>query len=235
MRIVAKDTDHNHLGKPLDGEAFGALCVPGAPLTHLKDTATLINVHAGTTNAAKLDENRYGKRYDHSQPARLFLAERTNGWMDELLSSKLENHFFNFQLLNSIWDKSVFCHPRFIERFTLTYWWILPVQFLLLREEVQTVLQRHLPARAPLGNGQGQIAEHIKSVGVVWAHWAVQRAAQLSREQVCTRKSNRAVNRLNSWTQAKTLSSPTILLSSLSKCLFHMTAASSEILWEEMT
>lgn len=48
-----------------------------------------------------------------------------------------------------------------------TYWRVLLVQFLLLREEVQAVLQRHVPPRAPLGNGQGQIAEHVKSVGVV--------------------------------------------------------------------
>lgn len=83
-------------------------------------------------------------------------------------------------------------------RFKQTYWWILPVQFLLLREEVQTVLQRHLPPRAPLGNGQGQIAEHIKGVGVVRAHWAVQRAPQLSWEQVCVaRKMSRAVRHLN--------------------------------------
>lgn len=81
--------------------------------------------------------------------------------------------------------------------FKQTYWWILPVQFLLLREEVQTVLQRHLPPRASLGNGQGQIAEHIKGVGVVWAHWAVQRATQLSREQVCIRKMNTAVRHWN--------------------------------------
>lgn len=85
------------------------------------------------------------------------------------------------------------CWPRFKQ----TYWWILPVQFLLLREEVQTVLQRHLPPRAPLGNGQGQIAEHIEGVGVVWAHWAVQRATQLSREQVCIGKMNTAVRHWN--------------------------------------
>lgn len=95
------------------------------------------------------------------------------------------------RIINSVLSSTVYgC-------FTLTYWWILPVQLLLLREEVQTVLQRHLPPTAPLGNGQGQIAEHIKSVGVVWAHWAVQRAAQLSWEQVCGRKMNRAVRHLN--------------------------------------
>lgn len=40
----------------------------------------------------------------------------------------------------------------------------------------------------------------------------------------------------HSWNhQAKVPSSPTILLSSLSKCFFHMTAASSEILWDKTT
>lgn len=52
----------------------------------------------------------------------------------------------------------------------LTYWGILLVQFLLLREEVQALPQRDLPSRAPLGDGQRQIAEHIERVGVVGAH-----------------------------------------------------------------
>lgn len=139
----------------------------------------------------------YRKRYDQSQPVRLFLGERINGGMDELLS------YCNYQGCCILFQKIFFTFSTFklsstvYGHLTLTYWWIFPVQFLLLREEVQTVLQRYLHPRAPLGNGQGQIAEHIKSVGVVWAHWAVQRAPQLSREQVCGRKMNRAVRRWN--------------------------------------
>ena len=118
-----------------------------------------------------------------------------------------------------------------------THWWILLVQFLLLREEVQTLPQRDLAARAPLGDGQRQITEHIKCVGVVGAHWAVQRAPQLAREQVCERRVARIISSCTDQNdrspQMDLLSLPTILLSSLSKCFFHMAAASSEILGED--
>lgn len=68
----------------------------------------------------------------------------------------------------------------------ITYWWILLVQFLLLRKEIQTVPERDLPGGAPFGDGQRQIAKDIKGVGVVGADGAMQRAAQLAWEQVCT-------------------------------------------------
>lgn len=118
----------------------------------------------------------------------------------------------------------------------LIYWWILLVQFFLLREEVQTVPQRYRCTRPSLGNGQRQIAEHIERIWVVGAHWAMQRAPQLAWEQVCVRKVARTVRRfplVNWWKQLNLPSSPTILLSSLSKCFFHMAAASSEILFKE--
>ena len=118
-----------------------------------------------------------------------------------------------------------------------THWGILLVQFLLLREEVQTLPQRDLAARAPLGDGQRQITEHIECVGVVGAHRAVQRAPQLAREQVCERRVARIISGSTDQTDGSPrldlLSSPTILLSSLSKCFFHMAAASSEILGED--
>ena len=38
--VVAKDTDHDNLGKPLDGQPLGGLCTPVAPLTHLEHTLT---------------------------------------------------------------------------------------------------------------------------------------------------------------------------------------------------
>lgn len=37
VRVVAKDTDHYNLGKPLDGQPLGALCTPVTPLTHLEN------------------------------------------------------------------------------------------------------------------------------------------------------------------------------------------------------
>lgn len=118
-----------------------------------------------------------------------------------------------------------------------THWWILLVQFLLLREEVQTLPQRDLAARASLGDGQRQITEHIECVGIVGAHWAVQRAPQLAREQVCERRVARIISGCTDQTDGSPrldlLSLPTILLSSLSKCFFHMAAASSEILGED--
>lgn len=77
---------------------------------------------------------------------------------------------------DSCWDSTIIA---------LTYWRILLVQFLLLREEVQTLPERDLPSRTPLGDGQWQIAEHIKRVGVVRADWAMQWAPQLAWEQIC--------------------------------------------------
>jgi len=73
----------------------------------------------------------------------------------------------------------------------LTYWWILLVQFLLLREEVQALPQRHPPSRAPLGDWQRQITEYIECVGVVRANWAMQWAPQLAWEQVCQERSKK--------------------------------------------
>ncbi len=67
----------------------------------------------------------------------------------------------------------------------LTHWWVLLVQFFLLREQIQTLPQRDLPGRAPLWDWQGQITENIERVGVVRAHRAMQRAPQLAWEQVC--------------------------------------------------
>lgn len=66
-----------------------------------------------------------------------------------------------------------------------TYRRVLLVQPLLLGEEVQTLPQCDSARCAPLGHGQRQVAEHVKGVGVVGAHGAVQRAAQLTGEQVC--------------------------------------------------
>lgn len=131
---------------------------------------------------------------------------------------------------DSCWDSTIIA---------LTYWRILLVQFLLLREEVQTLPERDLPSRTPLGDGQWQIAEHIKRVGVVRADWAMQWAPQLAWEQICRERGPEwsAVcfngDKNNGWIGLDWLSSPTIMLSSLSKCFFHMTAASSDILGED--
>lgn len=120
-----------------------------------------------------------------------------------------------------------------------THRWVLLVQFLLLWEEVQTVPERDLAHEASLGDGQRQVAEHVEGVGVVGADGAVQRAAQLPWEEVCTRgRGNRrelsevfhpraSTDKL---TARRTFSSPTILLSSRSRWFFHMAAASSESL-----
>jgi hypothetical protein len=38
--MVVMDTDNDDLREPLYGKPFGALCSPGTPLTHLRDTHT---------------------------------------------------------------------------------------------------------------------------------------------------------------------------------------------------
>lgn len=116
----------------------------------------------------------------------------------------------------------------------VTHWWILLVQFLLLREEVQAVPQHDLPREAFLRDGQWQIAEHVKRVWVVGAHWALQGASQLAWEQVCVRENISGCLEKSPQNWLNVLSSPTTLLSSLSKCFFHMAAASSEILIQDM-
>ena len=65
-----------------------------------------------------------------------------------------------------------------------TYRCVLLVQLLLLREEVQTLPERHPAGGAPLGHGEGQVTEDVERVGVVGTHGAVEGAAQLAREQV---------------------------------------------------
>lgn len=77
------------------------------------------------------------------------------------------------------------CHQ--LNELNITHWWILLVQFLLLRKEIQTVPERDLSGGPSFGDGQRQIAENVEGVGVVGADGAMQRAAQLAWEKVCTR------------------------------------------------
>ncbi len=55
VRAVAKDTDHNNLRKPLDGQPLGAFCMPVTPLTHLKDTNKHMHHNIFKTFAPKSD------------------------------------------------------------------------------------------------------------------------------------------------------------------------------------
>lgn len=129
-RVVAKDTDHYNLRKPVDGQPLGALCPPVTPRTHLK---------GAETNSSGLSS--FGAQFKE----------------------------FHHGLVS-------------------TYWRVFLVQFFLLGEQVQTLLQCDLPPRTPFGDGQRQVAKHIECVGVVRANRTVKRAAQLAREQVCQRR-----------------------------------------------
>jgi len=60
---------------------------------------------------------------------------------------------------------------------------LVAVEYLLLGEEVETVVQ--FDGRAPVGrDGQGQIPERIEGDAAVPAHGALQRRFQLADEQV---------------------------------------------------
>ncbi|TNN82354.1 hypothetical protein EYF80_007475 [Liparis tanakae] len=88
----------------------------------------------------------------------------------------------NWSLLKTM-SRQVFPHapsPTITNFFLMAAIWGTETNFLLLREKVQALPQRDRPNRAPLGDGQRQITEHIECVGVVGAHGAVQRAPQLA-------------------------------------------------------
>lgn len=92
-------------------------------------------------------------------------------------------------------------HQR--NKLNITHWWILLVQFLLLRKEIQTVPEWDFPSGPSFGDRQRQITEDIKGVGVVGADGAMERAAQLAWEKVCTRRAVEAVSGCHEWASKK--------------------------------